>query len=411
MFNVKAEDIVFDSFTKFSMLMYRTMLFTFVQLKGDESIARKVLHFARIAFYGFCLSTLFLVIAMMIAYGVVNSDDLIKTLRAVPDALTVTLVTIKGFVSFVQRKKIWKLIQELKTIFEARPHENVKLKVKKHLDNYHKKVVGFAATIFMMLVFIVLFPMFPFMLYGKMKLTVDYWFPFDAFVRENFAYALLWGDWAAWITLITQVGADSMCIALLALLIMEIDILKQDFKDAMSLPGTQRMERTIFLVDHHNKLLELCDDLSNIYAPNFLATFVITSFCLCLVAFQLSSGHPDFQEYSFDSAYLGMLAGQVYLICVFGHDLIDGTQEIADGVYESGWEDIDDEPFKRRLGLIIQRSRRPKKLTAMGFAEVSLLSFTTVNFKQNINSLTSKFLSDFHKRLFLLHAVEERLRR
>lgn len=360
--------------------MFRMVLFTLEQLKDDKSVARKVVHFTRIAYYGFCLFAFPVAITMIVAYVAVNSADLIRALGALPNAVTIALIAFKGFVTFINRKQIWTLILKLKAIFEDRPCESVKSKVKEHLDHYQKHVRPYAVT-FILTGIPLAIPVLPYVLFGTMKETADFWFPFDPYTRGTFPLVLFWIDWITWNSTATLLGSDSLFFALTALVTMEFDILKRDLMAAMALPNEQRMKIMKSLVDHHNKLLELCGDLNEIYSPTFLASFVITSLSLCFVAFQLSAREVSFEIYSFCIPYLLLLSGQIYLVCAFGQNLIDAEEAIVEGIYESDWEDIVENPFKNQLVLIIQRSQRAKKLTAMGFAEVSLASFKTVSYQ------------------------------
>lgn len=378
MFNQKEEDIVFETFTKFPFWAFQSMLFTLKPLSDNERFIGKVQHFTKLAYYTLCLILFPVAVVLILSYAVVQSDEFVEALSAVPNSVTVVLIAVKGYITFVRREQIWQMLQELKSIFEDRPYDNVKLKVKEHLDNYQKVVKPYAGIILFTYIPIVM-PMLPYLITGKMKLTVDYWYPFDPYDNRVFIFVLIWVDWIAWNSLATLLAADCLLFALIALTVMELDILKRDLMAAMNLPDSQRTERTRSLIDRHNQLLNLCGDLNKIYSPTFLASFVITSFSLCLVAFQLSTGEADLEAYMFYIPYLAMLSGQVYLLCVFGQDMIDATQAISDGIYESGWEDTSDENFKKHLILIIQRSQKANRLTAMDFAEVSLSSFTTVS--------------------------------
>ena len=49
--------------------------------------------------------------------------------------------------------------------------------------------------------------------------------------------------------------------------------------------------------------------------------------------------------------------------------------------------DLDDNEFKKNVVLIILRAQRPMRLTAMGFADISLETFATVRYlSQNIKN-------------------------
>lgn len=380
LFNQREGEIVFETFTLFPFFAFRTMLFTIEQLRGDESFFERVKHLGRVNYYRFCLIILPPSAIMIWGYAAVNASDIIEALSAVPNGMFVTLVSSKGIVTFLKRKQIWKVFLELKQIFEDHPNESVKSKVKEHLDTYQRKIKVYAGT-FIMTWLPIAFPVVPYLINGTMSVTVDYWFPFDPYTRRWFPFVLFWGDWISWNSLATLLASDSLLFALVTLVAMEFDILKSDFQVAISSFQITN-DTTKSLIDRHNKLLDICDSLSDIYSPTFLSAFVITSFNLCLVAFQLSTGQTDIDVisfYAFFVPYLAMLSGHAYLICDFGQNIIDATASIAEGIYESDWQDIKDESFKRQLLLTMQRSQKVNKLTAMGFAEVSISSFTNVS--------------------------------
>lgn len=314
--------------------------------------------------------------SLMFVY--VNFEDIYLAFRAVPNVFMVGLVAIKGFAALAKRDKIWKLFLDLKDVFESRSYETDKSEVKKQLDMYHRCIKPYVLMTISQFIAIV-FPVIPYMLYGTMTANILYWYPFNPYTKANFPFVLFWIDWMAFNGLGTLVASDTMLFAFVTLIEMELLFLKGDFNNVLSLPPSQRMSRIKSLVDHHNKLLDLVGDLSEIYSPTFLATFFVTSFCLCLVAFQLSNPAADLDTYMFCVPYLSILSVQAFLTCHFGQKLIGATQAIADGIYESGWEEVSDQNFKQQIVLIIQRSQNAKRLTAMGFAEISLPSFTTVS--------------------------------
>jgi 7tm Odorant receptor len=172
--------------------------------------------------------------------------------------------------------------------------------------------------------------------------------------------------------------SDSLLYALITMITMEFDILKDDLMNLKLPPKGDGLEIIRNFSDRHNKLLGLGEKLQNIFALSFFFSCTISSLVLCFVAFQLSRA-SDVSTYSLYVPYLSLMAGQILLLCFHGQKMINASQSVADGVYNCGWENFDDESFKRQLLLIIIRSQRPKKLTALNFADVTLGSFTSVN--------------------------------
>lgn len=109
-----------------------------------------------------------------------------------------------------------------------------------------------------------------------------------------------------------------------------------------------------------------------------MINFLLTSLIMCFVAFLLSNGTLQAGARSFLIPYFLVTASEVFLYCYFGQQLIDSKHAAVDGIYESGWENIEDNELKKRFSLIIQQAANPTHLSAMGFADVSLTTFAAV---------------------------------
>lgn len=203
---------------------------------------------------------------------------------------------------------------------------------------------------------------------------------------------MLWIDYIAYFLLMFLLASDSLLYALITMISMEFEILKSDLLEINLVPKPRRTEKMNELTDHHNKLLDISDTLQNIYSLTFLLALAISSVILCAVVFQLSIVSVNFETTSFYVPYIFLLGGQIYLLCLFGQKLIDASESVGDGIFYSGWEDTDDNSFKRRFILLILRSHRAKKLSAMGFADIALKSFTSVSEINEIHFLGIIFI-------------------
>lgn len=373
-FNPSEDEINSSSFVKFSLFMFRLVLFVFEPLSGSENWKQRFAYEAKLVYVKVVLLALALGTMSMVAFAVLNSDNFMTAASAVPNIVTVLLIELKAIVSYMHKDDIWNIFEELREMFDRRENANTKYEIKRFLDNYHFIIKIYSAT-FVIVFLPIAFPLFPFLMNGTMELTVNYWFPFDAFKVANFPFALLWVDWVAWNCLVLLLATESLLYGLIAVISMEFDFLRVDFLNLRFAPEQERAKIISNLSDHHNKLLSISDNLQDIYNLSFLVSFVISSLIMCFISFQLSTTEFDFVAYSFYVPYLGMVGGQILLLCYFGQKLIDSSQAVADGVYNCGWEDFAN---KKQFILIILRAQRAKRLTAMGFADLSLVSFTSV---------------------------------
>ena len=73
---------------------------------------------------------------------------------------------------------------------------------------------------------------------------------------------------------------------------------------------------------------------------------------------------------------------QTCVLCYYsyGQKLMDSSVGVADEIYGCDWTDLDDNEFKKQMITVIIRAQKPMRLTAMGFADISLETFTTVKY-------------------------------
>lgn len=388
LFNPSEDEINFDSFVKFALFMFRLVWLDFEQLGENASWKQRLAYevkniFVKIELFAFGVAT-----ASIFGYAVINSDNFLAASSAVPNVVTVGLIGIKSVSTFMHKDDIRNIFQDMRKMFVQRGNLNSKYKVKGFLDDYHF-IIKIYAVIFLAVSLPIAFPVFPFIAYGTMEVTVNYWYPFDPYRVEIFPFVLIWIDWVAYNCLLYLLATDSLLYGLIAAIAMEFDILRVEFSNLRLVPKHERVQKIQNLTDQHNNLLDITDKLQNIYSLSFLYSFVISSLIMCFIAFQLSTGATTIAIYAFYVPYLGMIGGQIFLLCFLGQKLIDSSEAIADGAYNCGWECFTEISFKKQLALIIMRAQRVKRLTAMNFADLSLLSFTSVG---SLKDLFCKFL-------------------
>jgi 7tm Odorant receptor len=284
---------------------------------------------------------------------------------------------LKGVTTYINKDKIWKIFQDLKILFERRAGQNGKYNIRKYLKGY-QVVVKVYGGIFVVVFFSIAAPIISFILYGKMNLAVKYWLPFRS-QPHTFLMVWIWQIWSAKNCLVCLLASDSLLFCLITIIAMELDILRQDLLDLKLIPASDKKEKLSEHIDRHNKLLDISDELQDIYAFTFFVSFVISSLIMCFIAFVLSIATENvFEVYSLYVPSLLLVVGQIFLLCFHGQKLIDASVAVADGAWHSDWEDCDDIDVKKSLLMIMTRAQRAKKFTAMGFAKISLPTFTSV---------------------------------
>ena len=388
-----AGKISFDSFFRVSFFLFRLVFVSFTPLHKDASLKEKIRYFVRLNYNKICIVGTVLALASkaLLAY---NSVDLMKDSQIVLDVIAYFLNATKISQTYYRRNDIWKIIQDLKLIFDRRSEANQiqEYGVKKYLNNYLRLMATYATPSLLML-FGILLTILPYLLYGIMDFGVEYWYPFDPYKVETFPIAYAWVSWTSSYALIFMLGSDSMLFALITVIAMEFNILKIDLANFLKVTDDQKVQELNHLIDHHNKLLDISKKLQQIYSFTFFISFLISSMIMCFLAICIARYENDLLSLVFYLTYFWMMSAQILLLCVFGQKLIDSSETIIDGVYSCGWEEIDNKVLKKQLILIMLRAQKPRNLTAMGFADISLETYTTVCSLMTIKMkiLTNKF--------------------
>lgn len=191
----------------------------------------------------------------------------------------------------------------------------------------------------------------------------------------------------------------------ITLISMEFNNLQIKFIDLKYIKATEIETHLKSLVQRHEKLFECSEKLEKIFSPSFLFNFVQSSFVICLTAFQ-SSTSSEASQLFFNFTYCTAVLNQIWLLCFFGQKVINSSECIAMGAYDSGWENIKSIRVKKAVLNIVRRAQIPIKLTAMKFKEISLKSFTTV---KSINYLSAcnfmNYSIDSSASIFILYIV------
>lgn len=379
MFNPSEAEISFDSFIKFPLFWFKMVFFDFKPLGVNPRISDSLKFTAKTSFCLLCIVAFILSIISLIMYSFLIAEDFLTASVNVPNAVTSTLVTLKTIVVLLRRRDIWNIFEDLRVHFRTHGGDNAKYSIKKYLDSYHS-VVKTNAMFFFVIILSVVSPTLAYFTNGTMELSVKYWFPFDPFKPKNFPIALLWINLLTFLFPVVWLSLDSLLYALITVVAMEFDILRADFLDIEQAPRSERIAKLKSLVMRHNELFEIRNKLQSIYEIVFVVCFVISSLVMCYVAFILSNAN-EFALYTYYVPFLFLVGGQILLLCFFGQKLLDSNKNLAEGIFNSGWEDLGDVVLTKHLMLVIARAQATKRLTAMGFCDLTLNNFTSVGFQ------------------------------
>ena len=108
-----------------------------------------------------------------------------------------------------------------------------------------------------------------------------------------------------------------------------------------------------------------------------MTAFIQSSVLLTLVIFQLVYTTDDL-SFMFFLPALTIVCTEVYVNFYLGQNLSDSSMLVSEGAYNCEWYSFENLKMRHAIFLIMKRSGKPIKLTALGFTELSHKSFAKV---------------------------------
>lgn len=378
-FNPSEDEINFESFMKPSLFLFRLVWFDFEPRKVAATRKEMLKYYAKIAFFILCVVTIISAVILMSTHSIVNWDNFVDASSGVSNALAVALIALKALITFYHKKDFRKIFHEMSDLFADHAIDNKKYKIEKYFAEFNGLMIVYAIPCIFG-TFLIFLTIFPYLYNGTMmRPTVEFWYPFDAFRLKTYPLAWTWSVWSYWITVIFLIASDSLLYGFITVIIMEFDILKSNFTDVMLVPKGERMKKFGSLINRHNKLLNLCDKLEDIYSVTFMLVVFVSSMILCFFIFKISTvSDITAPAYCFLISCAVLVEGQVWLLCFYGQKLIDSSESLTDGIYICDWESSGDIKFMKQFILIMIKAQKTTRFTAMGFVDISLVTFEKV---------------------------------
>lgn len=364
-------------FMEFPFWCFKFVFFDINPISKNATNKQKLAFFVKNYYFWFIIFSLCSSIYQQLMFTLCNWSDFMEASKNIPNILTGSLITSKAVAVFFKKKDLVEILDELKKLSDLRTDDFLQKKSREYLKSYLKMIRLYVGT--MLFVYIpLLIPIVGFFYDGSMKLPINFCFPFNVYRPKIFLLAVAWIEFVSYNFLAFLLLCDSLLYALITIVAMEFDFLSFELRN-LKLPVKHERQKTIQnLVERHDKLLAVSDELQSIFDVTFLCCFLLSSLVMCFLAFQVSIA-TKLEDLCFFTSFFMMNAGQVWLLCFHGQKIIDSSEDLADAVYDCGWEDFGDLKFKKQFLMMLMRGQRAKKLTAMSFGNVSLESFNSVS--------------------------------
>ncbi|KAG5669096.1 hypothetical protein PVAND_016993 [Polypedilum vanderplanki] len=205
-------------------------------------------------------------------------------------------------------------------------------------------------------------------------------YPFDQQQPIIYCMIYLLNFWLLMVLAFISSATDLLFASMTNVLSMEFDNLAQiisgidwDDDDNHEEAEEKAIEKLKILINVHNDLCDIAQNLNNIFSPLLLINMVASICSLCIFAFLAASKVSNFFLIKYSAAFVGVFL-QIYIHCYFGEQLTNSSNGVADGVYNSAWYKASPK-FRKMAMMIMKRAQREQKIRAWKFANVNLNFF------------------------------------
>ncbi|KAG5669257.1 hypothetical protein PVAND_017148 [Polypedilum vanderplanki] len=251
------------------------------------------------------------------------------------------------------------------------------------------------------------FPLMPFLhqIYGWMRSKDIAWehvmainLPFDTMHPLFYWPKILYEFWLLLYMGLIFIGNDMLYTTLTHLVTMELNNLAQiiseiDWDDEDEEGEKKAIDEIKKLSGIHQQLIEVTDELDDIYSPLLFINAFSCLLMLCTIAFltvvskismismifliikncELKSGGGHYFMIKYTISVVA-IAWKFFIQCHFGNALTDASLKVSDGVYKSAWHKASSKYRKLAL-LFMMRAQKAQKITGWKFIDINMETF------------------------------------
>ncbi|CAK1589775.1 unnamed protein product [Parnassius mnemosyne] len=210
-------------------------------------------------------------------------------------------------------------------------------------------------------------------------------YPFNSYDIRYWPFVYMHQFWSGCVVMLDTYSADYLLFTFCTYIRIHFRLLQYDMGNiipglgnntAISFRDEVFKNKFVNLVKRHQMCIRSVYLLEAIYTKSILYNFLSSSILICLTGFNVVAIEDMALIFTF-LIFLSTCLLQVYLLCFFGDMLMQSSTAVCDAAYNCSWYSADAVIGKSML-IVLTRAQKPCKLTAMGFADVNLMAFTSI---------------------------------
>ncbi|XP_017073428.1 odorant receptor 85b [Drosophila eugracilis] len=304
----------------------------------------------------------------------------------------VTVMSYIGFVIvgmskmfFIRGKKsaMTEMMKELEEIYPRGKIEEEKYNLPKYLGTCSRISLTYSSLYSVLIWTFNLFSIMEYWIYEKwLKIrvvgkTLPYLMYIPWIWEDSWSYypLLFSQNFAGYTAAAGQISTDLLLCAVATQVVMHFDYLSNTM-EYHELSGNWEEDSRFMadIVKYHERILRLADVVNDIFGVPLLLNFMVSSFVICFVGFQMTVGvPPDMVIKLFLFLFSSM--SQAYLICHYGQMVADASYGLSVATYNQNWNHADVR-YKRALVIIISRAQNVTFLKATIFLDITRSTMT-----------------------------------
>lgn len=369
--------IKFSSFVKFPLQCFKVF-----GLIPFETGNRRTWKSNLLTFYHFVnIASMFISVMQMAIYIKLNINNLPLLTENAPPYGFLGVSIVKSISISIRKEEFSDLMKTLNDLFPKSRDEQKYFFAQNYLNSY-KLMERIFSTIFITVsssIIVTLIIKLIFLGVWNDKLPHENWYPFDVYDPKFYTFVFIWIIYLTFINLTSVLGTDLILYSFITMITMQFDILSKRLRDLKVVSSTDTKKKFVKLVVLHEILLRLSKKMDKIYSVSILINFSVSSILICLTDYQLSI-ETNIENYVKFAMLLTASLMQSLLLCYYGSKLTTASENVAEAIYDSGWQSRENNQIDIDLMMMLQRSQKPTVITAYKFSIVSLSVYTTVSF-------------------------------
>lgn len=314
-------------------------------------------------------------------FFVLNFGNLLDISKSLTYLASGPCIMYRLWVTCHNKETIMDMIATLKRTFPQTQDEQNRYGIAEQMKLFQFFTKMYIFGIFVTFMLFNAAPIINYFFIGYPLLSSDFWIPFNPYDPLLYPFVYLWQLFGAGLTMIAAVASEIVTFIFIKIISLEFNILKQDIENFRAKDDREMLKNLKSFMIRHNSLLELCGKIEEIYSKAYLGSYIASMILFCVMGLQLSTSN-DFVSILKNGGYLFTAKVTSMMLHIFGQMMIDSSELIPNAFYSCNWYEIKNSRCKRIVSLLILRSQKCAKITALNFADISLESYASVS--QNI---------------------------